>query len=117
MSILLCGICGKEISDEEYVVNWGSCGDCFDKEVQQYLEEREKSMGLVNKDNVREVFTYHQPSPDQVERMEVIRDAAIGLAQAILTHCPDSADKSAALRKVREARMDANACIVLNGMI
>jgi len=74
-------------------------------------------MGMVTKDNVREVFTYHAPSPEQVEKMEVIREAAIALANAILATMPDCADKSAALRQVREARMTANAGIVLNGMI
>lgn len=71
----------------------------------------------VTKANVKEVFTYHAPSPEQVEKMERIREAAIELAQAILDCVPDSADKSAALRQVREARMTANAAIVLNGMV
>lgn len=28
-----CGLCGKEISDCEYVTNWGSCNECFDKHI------------------------------------------------------------------------------------
>ena len=71
----------------------------------------------VTKANVREVFTYHTPSPEQVEKMERIREAAIILATVILDTVPDCADKSAALRQIREARMTANAAIVLNGMV
>lgn len=29
-----CMECGKEISDEEYVVNWGSCNHCFDSHLE-----------------------------------------------------------------------------------
>ncbi len=34
-----CGICGKEISDDEYVVHWGSCRDCYGAHVQAALIE------------------------------------------------------------------------------
>jgi len=32
-----CSICGKPISDEEYVVNWTSCADCFDAGYERFL--------------------------------------------------------------------------------
>jgi len=35
---LPCPICGKIISDEEYVVNWASCSDCYSKHVNAYFE-------------------------------------------------------------------------------
>ena len=34
-----CPICDKGIGDEEYVVNWGTCGDCLDANFAQYLKE------------------------------------------------------------------------------
>lgn len=74
-------------------------------------------MGVVNKDNIREVMTYHAPSAEQVERMEKIREAAINLSTVILENAPPCADTTTAIRRVREARMDANAAIVLNGMV
>jgi hypothetical protein len=33
-----CAICGKEISDEEYVVHWGSCTECWDKHIAAYSD-------------------------------------------------------------------------------
>lgn len=58
-------------------------------------------------------FTYHAPTPDQRAAMEEINARAADLAYAIDRNCPASADKSAAFRLVREARMTANAAIVV----
>jgi hypothetical protein len=35
---LRCDTCGKAISDEEYVVCWGGCGDCLSASFDSYLE-------------------------------------------------------------------------------
>lgn len=37
-----CGKCGKSISEDEWVVNWGACADCFEAHVKKYLEEKRK---------------------------------------------------------------------------
>lgn len=71
----------------------------------------------VTKDNVKEVFTYHAPSPEQVEKMERLRLKQIELAELALEVVPDCADKSVAMRNLREFRMNCNAAIVLNGMV
>lgn len=34
-----CAECGKEISWDEYVVNWTSCSDCFDSHVEKYFKD------------------------------------------------------------------------------
>lgn len=64
-------------------------------------------------DFIERAFTYHPPKEGQPERYVAIRDAAKELALAIAKNCPDSADRSAAIRKVREAVMTANAAIAL----
>lgn len=74
-------------------------------------------MGTINIDNVREVFTYHQPDTMQIAAISAIREDAIRLATTILASAPDCADRSAAIRKVREAMMTANASIVLKGSV
>lgn len=33
----ICSRCGKTISDDEYVVNWGTCNVCFDDAYEAYL--------------------------------------------------------------------------------
>jgi len=59
-------------------------------------------------------FSYHSPKPGQPERYEKIRAKALELAEVIMRCCPHSADRSAAIRKVREAVMTANASIAIN---
>lgn len=65
--------------------------------------------------SIEDLFTYHAPSGDQPRRYEEVRSAAKVLAQVIDLCCPDGADKTAAIRKVREAMMTANASIALEG--
>ena len=58
-------------------------------------------------------FTYHAPRDGQAKRYDAIRVAGKHLAGIILDNTPPSADQSAAIRKVREAVMTANAAIAL----
>jgi len=60
-------------------------------------------------------FTYHAPSNDDQVAYEKLRSAAKSFAMAINDLCPESADKTAAIRKVREATMTANAAIACKG--
>jgi hypothetical protein len=62
-------------------------------------------------DDVENWFTYHPPKREQVDHYEILRDAARVFALAILAHTPDGPDQTAAIRKVREAVMTANAAI------
>jgi len=68
-------------------------------------------MPLFDLDNL---FCYHTPKDDQPVRYEVLRAKAKEFAVTILNCCPDSADRSDAIRKVREAVMMANASIAVN---
>ena len=60
-------------------------------------------------------FSYHPPIADQAERYERLRAAGKAFAETIVALCPQSADRNAALRKVREAVYDANASIACGG--
>jgi hypothetical protein len=60
-------------------------------------------------------FTYHAPNADQQGRYEILRRKAKELAYTIDDCCPDSADKTVAIRKLRECIMTANASIALGG--
>jgi hypothetical protein len=66
---------------------------------------------------IKQWFTYHAPTEEQVHRYNKIRSAAEALARTIVECCPDGPvggpDMSAALRKVREAVMTANASIAV----
>ncbi len=56
-------------------------------------------------------FQYHAPKGTQQERYVAIRDKAKELAELIVKSTPSSADQTAAIRKLREAVMTANAAI------
>ena len=66
-------------------------------------------------EEIENLFVYHAPSQDMTNKFNLIREAIIMAACAIDTHCPPGADRTAAMRKLKEAHMTANAAIVLNG--
>jgi len=74
------------------------------------------SRGIQEKD-LDWIFSHHDPSEDQVDRYNEIREKAKELARVILALCPPCADRTAAIRKVREAVMTANASIALHGTV
>jgi len=63
------------------------------------------------------IFTFHAPTEEQKLKYEAIRSKAMELAKVIYDNTPPCADQSAAIRKVREAVMTANASIALNGIV
>jgi hypothetical protein len=60
-------------------------------------------------------FTYHPPSPEQQQQYVAIRDAAKRFAEVVASNTPPSPDQTAAIRKIREAVMTANAAIACDG--
>lgn len=62
------------------------------------------------------LFSYHPPKDHEaVEKCEQIRAKGLEFAELIVDLTPASADQSAAIRKVREAVMTANAAIACEG--
>lgn len=66
-------------------------------------------------DTVDDMFLYHPWSPDQQEAGIIVRDALATAFKAIIEHVPPSPDRTVALRKIREARMDCNSAITFKG--
>lgn len=56
-------------------------------------------------------FTYHPPTEGEKYLYQQINNACLNAAKVILSACPPGADRAAAIRKIREARMTANAAI------
>ena len=63
------------------------------------------------KDAIEELFTYHKPTDDQAHQYLRIREAAKALVRCIDHEVPPGPDRTAAVRKIREAVMTANAAI------
>jgi hypothetical protein len=71
----------------------------------------------VKREQLDDVFTYHAPDDDQVPKYAKIRLAGQALAEVILECTPVCGDQQAAIRKVREAVMTANAAVALGGAV
>ena len=67
----------------------------------------------MTKADLDNIFRYHPPKGDQVERYNILREAGKAFAQVIIETTPAGADQSTAIRKVREAVMTANAAIAI----
>lgn len=65
-------------------------------------------------DGIVHVFSYHKPHSDQPQRYENVRAAGRAFAMALLEQCPNSPERTLALRDVQRAVMMANASIALN---
>ena len=73
------------------------------------------TLNPVNEEQLNDIFTYHAPDAVQLVQYAAVREAAKAFARTVIEHVPPSADRTAALRKVREAVMTANAAIALRG--
>lgn len=71
-------------------------------------------MPQINEFTLDRVFSYHKPKDDQPHRYEAIRAGARRFAQEILAMCPESPERTLALRDVQRAVMMANASIAIN---
>ena len=82
-------------------------------EFRRYLEELMHPSNKVTLENVKSVVRYHRPTGDQARRHEALSAATEHFLVAILENCPDCADRSAAIRHARDAKMTASAAIAL----
>jgi hypothetical protein len=72
-------------------------------------------MAKLDAEAIDDIFSYHTPEPEQLEHYDAIREGARLLALTIIAHTPASADQTAAIRKLRECVMTANAAVALKG--
>ncbi len=63
------------------------------------------------------VFSHHHATPEQLGDFEAIHTSAKQLAQIILDRVPACADRTTALRLLREASMMACAAVSLGGRL
>lgn len=69
----------------------------------------------MDRSELRNRFVYHPPTgPDQTQRYEQLRAAALVLAETVDALCPDSREKSVAITNIETAVMFANAAIARN---
>lgn len=66
-------------------------------------------------DIIERLFTHQPPTPFTGPKFETVREAAKYFAKVLIANVPYGTDRDAAIRKLREAVMTANAGISLNG--
>lgn len=64
---------------------------------------------------IDDAFEYHAWTDQQVTAGVAIRQSLAAAVKAIVAGAPPCPDRSAAIRKLREARMDANSAITHHG--
>lgn len=69
----------------------------------------------LTEDTVEECFRFHPWTPEQIANGKEVVDALIAAAKVILRVVPAGPDRTVAIRKLREARMDANSAITHGG--
>jgi hypothetical protein len=71
---------------------------------------------MITATTINHWFSYHPPKDDeQIKAYTEIREAARVFALSVLQHTPQSADQTAAIRKIREAVATSNAAIACQG--
>jgi len=68
----------------------------------------------MNSTELDNIFTYHAPHGTQIQRYQMIRDAARDFASLINSQCPESREKIIAITRIQEAVMMANASIAIH---
>ena len=69
---------------------------------------------MATHDDIENWFTYHAPTPDQVNRYSVLRAKFKELATLIVNVTPACPDQTVAVRKLRETAMAVNQTIACN---
>ena len=90
-------------------VGWDGVGECNN--------QASTPMGLRQEspeETIDYLFTFHD-DPDKTPHYVEIRESAKQFAKVLIRHCPPCADRTTAIRKVREAVMTANAAVALSG--
>lgn len=67
-------------------------------------------------EELEELFTYHQPTPEQIQAYANVKSAALELAKVIRDNTPRCGSQTVAIRKLWELRMIANGAIATNGI-
>lgn len=62
------------------------------------------------------LFRYQPWTDEQRAKGDLVRDSLAAAVKTIIANVPPCPDRSVAIRKIIEARMDANAAITLGGL-
>ncbi len=64
---------------------------------------------------IDDAFEYHPWTEEQIAKGKEVREALATAVKVIVANVPPGPDRTVAIRKIREARMDANSAITHGG--
>ena len=70
----------------------------------------------MTKEEIRETFKYHSPSPDAVRVHENIRELMTDVVCDVAAQLPPSRERSLYITLCQQAQMMANAAIAIHGL-
>jgi hypothetical protein len=70
---------------------------------------------IITDDELAQVMDYHPWDEAKIEKGKKVRKALSDALKVIIENVPPSADRSAAIRKLRDCRMDCNSAITHDG--
>ena len=116
------------LTDEERKMMWIDGNKEYDHRSDRFMNEFEKAVlemmkesrryrryGMPTEHELTNWFRYHPPTAGDRDKYDRLRCAAKKFAQDVMECTPPCADQSAAIRKIREAVMTANAAIACDG--
>ena len=65
--------------------------------------------------SIEDAFEYHSWTPEMIAKGTAVRKALSAAVAVIIANVPPGPDRTVAIRKIREARMDANSAITHGG--
>lgn len=69
----------------------------------------------INEEELSDVMDYHKWDDDKIAKGRGVRDSLGHAIRVIIATVPPCPDRSTAIRKLREARMDCNSAITHGG--
>lgn len=81
----------------------------------QPLFQTEKTVSPEVEKEVRDMFEYHPWTEEQQAKGKEVRESLVQSVFTLIRNVPPGPDRTVAIRKIREARMDANSSITHKG--
>ena len=97
----------------------GDLPDCISRDLRVNLKAmdftRAISLSPEVESAIEDAFEYHKWDDAKVKQGAAVREALANAVKAIVQNVPPGPDRTVAIRKCREARMDANSAITHGG--
>ena len=69
----------------------------------------------ISEEQIKQVMDYHPWGEHQIAKGNLVRESLGTALKIIIEHVPPCPDRTVAIRKIREARMDCNSAITHGG--